>query len=228
MIGFQLTHRDRSRLVGVHPHLVQVITEAAAVSPERFVVLEGLRTMERQRELFAKRATRTLNSRHLTGHAVDIAPLLDEDGDGDVEISWHWEHYYPLADLIKRVAGHLGIPITWGGDWTFKDGPHWELPWQLYPIDAGENAQQVAEGVKVAQAAPGVTIHGLSENRSKTLQSAIDASSGGRAAEEARMAPLISDRAARKAIGEAMPPENPDAAFSRARNILAKPEKGSF
>lgn len=151
MIGFQLTPRDRTRLIGVHTHLIAVVEHTASVSPERFVVLEGLRTIERQRELFAKRATRTLNSRHLTGHAVDIAPLLDEDGDGDIEISWHWDHYYPLADLIKRVAGYLGIPINWGGDWTFKDGPHWELPWQLYPANVGENGQQVAEGVTVAE-----------------------------------------------------------------------------
>ncbi len=153
MIGFQLTSRDRTRLIGVHTHLIAVVEHAASVSPERFVVLEGMRTMERQRELFAKRATRTLNSRHLTGHAVDIAPLLDEDGDGDIEISWHWDHYYPLADLIKRVAGYLGTPIIWGGDWTFKDGPHWELPRQLYPANVGENGQQVAEGVTVAEAA---------------------------------------------------------------------------
>ena len=154
MIGFQLTPRDRDRLAGVHPHLISIVTHAASVSPERFVVLEGLRTSERQRELFAKRATRTLNSRHLTGHAVDIAPLLDEDGDGDVEISWHWEHFRPLADLIKRVAGDLGIPIIWGGDWvSLKDGPHWELPRQLYPANVGENGQQVAEGVTVAEAA---------------------------------------------------------------------------
>ena len=145
MIGFQLTPRDRTRLIGVHPHLVSVVTHAATVSPERFVVLEGMRTIERQRELFAKRATRTLNSRHLTGHAVDIAPLLDEDGDGDVEISWHWEHFHPLADLIKRVAGDLGIPIVWGGGWqSFPDGPHWELPRQLYPDKVADDGSSVS------------------------------------------------------------------------------------
>lgn len=179
MIGFQLTPRDRDRLAGVHPHLISIVTHVATVSPERFVVLEGLRTIERQRELFAKRATRTLNSRHLTGHAVDIAPLLDEDGDGDIEISWHWDHYYPLAELIKRMAGYLGIPIIWGGDWTnFKDGPHWELPRQLYQANVGENGQQVAEGVQVAEAAAPTgneiarAVAGVASVRSDAIQQA--------------------------------------------------------
>lgn len=123
-----LTQRDNQRLDGVHPDLVRVIRRAAAMSDLRFTVLEGRRTMERQRQLLAQRATRTLNSRHLTGHAVDIAPMIG------AKISWDWPLYHRLAPIVKRAAADLNVPIEWGGDWrTFKDGPHWQLPWAAYP-----------------------------------------------------------------------------------------------
>lgn len=128
-----LTNRDRTRLIGVHPELVAIIERADAVTYSikgylHFMVLEGVRTPQRQRWLLNQGATTTLKSRHLTGHAVDIAPLSDG------KPSWHWPHYDRLAPIIKAAAGELGIPIEWGGDWTsFRDGPHWQLPWQEYP-----------------------------------------------------------------------------------------------
>lgn len=134
-MGFSLSTRDLGRLVGVHPDLVRVVRMAAVMSPVRFVVLEGVRTVERQRELMKQGASRTMASRHITGHAVDLAPLLDTDGDGDVEVSWHWPHYTQLAIWVKRAAAHEQVPLAWGGDWsTFKDGPHWELPRLDYPV----------------------------------------------------------------------------------------------
>ena len=109
-------------------------SSAAANSSIQFRVLEGVRTMERQKQLLAQGATTTLKSRHLTGHAVDIAPFLDTDGDGDKEVSWHWPHYSALASVMKASAKAVSVPIEWGGDWrTFKDGPHWQLPWKQYP-----------------------------------------------------------------------------------------------
>lgn len=123
-----LTSRDLSRLNGVHPDLVRVIKRAATMSPIVFVVLEGMRTIQRQRELMAKGATTTLNSRHLTGHAVDIAPMVGN------EIRWDWPLYYELAKVVKAAAKLEKVTIEWGGDWTkFKDGPHWQLPHNLYP-----------------------------------------------------------------------------------------------
>lgn len=90
--------------------------------------------MERQKSLVASGASKTMRSRHLTGHAIDLAPVLDTDGDGTVEVSWHWPHYDRLAEIVKAAADELQIPVEWGGDWsTFKDGPHWQLPWGLYP-----------------------------------------------------------------------------------------------
>jgi peptidoglycan LD-endopeptidase CwlK len=125
---FKFSQRSRNNLVGVHPHLVAIMERAIAITEIDFVVIEGLRTIERQRELVAKGASRTMNSRHLTGHAVDIVPLLDG------EISWRWPLYRELAPFIKAAARDCRYPIQWGGDWkTFKDAPHWELSRKQYP-----------------------------------------------------------------------------------------------
>jgi len=107
---------------------VRVVKRAAALSSIDFTVLEGLRTLERQKQLKASGATRTMKSRHLDGHAVDIAPMLNG------EVRWDWPLYKQLAPIIKQAAQMENIPIEWGGDWkTFKDGPHWQLPWKSYP-----------------------------------------------------------------------------------------------
>lgn len=124
---YRLSQRSLDRMKGVHPDLVAVIKRAIEITPIDFTVLEGVRTEERQRRLVASGASRTMNSRHLTGHAVDIAPL--DDG----QVSWAWPLYYPLADAVKQAADELGVSVEWGGDWkSFKDGPHWQLPWSIY------------------------------------------------------------------------------------------------
>ncbi|WP_319413852.1 M15 family metallopeptidase [uncultured Cohaesibacter sp.] len=98
-----------------------------------FTVLEGVRTYARQKRLVAAGASKTMNSRHLVtgdgyGHAVDIAPYVHG------AVSWDWPLYYRLAPAVKRAAEELSVPIEWGGDWrSFKDGPHWQLPWKEYP-----------------------------------------------------------------------------------------------
>src|SRR5688572_29103835 len=86
----QLTARDLKRLEGIHPDLVRVVARAAETTDVPFMVVEGMRTRERQAELLRARKTTTPHSRHLTGHAVDLAPLADTDGDGDIEVSWRW------------------------------------------------------------------------------------------------------------------------------------------
>jgi len=127
------------RLDGVHPALVDVVKLAAELYPQDLMVLEGVRTREKQAELVKKKASKTMNSRHLVqkcgfGCAVDIAPVLDTDGDGDKEPSWHWPHYHDLAKYVKDAAATLEVKLQWGGDWKgFPDGPHWELPWAEFP-----------------------------------------------------------------------------------------------
>ena len=119
--------RSLGRLQGIHPDLRKVMDRAIATTDIDFTVLEGMRTMSRQRKLVASGASRTLRSRHLTGHAVDIAPLVDG------KVSWDWPIYHRLAPTIKKAAQDVGVKIEWGGDWRFKDGPHWQLPWKDYP-----------------------------------------------------------------------------------------------
>jgi len=129
-----LLPRDRARLAGVHPDLVRIVERARRSAP--FIVTEGVRTRERQAQLLAAGASRTMNSRHLTGHAVDLAYWLD-DGDGAVgqgEIRWDWPLYEQLGAAMKAAAKELGVPIVWGGDWaSFRDGPHFELDRRHYP-----------------------------------------------------------------------------------------------
>lgn len=125
MSTFKLSKRSLSKLDGVHPALVDVVKLAITLTDVDFVVLEGVRTMERQRELKASGASRTLDSRHLTGHAVDLAPWVGE-------VRWDWPLFYPMAHSMKRAAAELGVRIVWGGDWKFKDGPHFELDRNYY------------------------------------------------------------------------------------------------
>ena len=123
-----LGSRSLSRLEGLHPDLVRVVKRAAAMSDLDFTVLEGLRTLERQKELLKEGATTTMKSRHLDGHAVDLAPMIGGS------VAWDWPLYSRLSKIVKAAAAAEKVPLEWGGDWKkFKDGPHWQLPWKQYP-----------------------------------------------------------------------------------------------
>ena len=125
---YKLGPRSLMRLKGVHPDLVKVVQHAIEISDVDFTVLEGLRTIERQRELVKAGASQTLKSRHLTGHAVDLAAWVDD------QIDWSWPLYDKIAKAMKSAAADLKISLEWGGDWkTFKDGPHFQLPFKDYP-----------------------------------------------------------------------------------------------
>ncbi len=127
-MSFAFGKRSLDRLKGVHPDLVRVMKRAIGCSTLDFAVIEGVRTLEKQKEYLRIGATRTMNSRHLTGHAVDVAPYVDG------VIRWDWPLYHQLALVIDKAAADEKVPITWGGRWrSFKDGPHWELPWKAYP-----------------------------------------------------------------------------------------------
>lgn len=127
-MSYVLGERSKSRLEGVHPDLVKVVERAIEITEVDFAVIEGLRTLSRQKELLAKGATTTLNSRHLSGHAVDIAAWVDGT------IRWDWPLYHHLAKAMKDAAAELEVDIKWGGDWnSFPDGPHFQLDWKTYP-----------------------------------------------------------------------------------------------
>lgn len=125
---FKLSKRSLDNLQGVHPDLVKVVHRAIELTQVDFGVIEGLRTAERQRELKAKGASKTLNSRHITGHAVDVMAYIGSEG------RWDWPLYPKIARAFKQAASELGVKIIWGGDWrTLKDGPHFELDRSVYP-----------------------------------------------------------------------------------------------
>ena len=146
---------DNRKLIGVHDDLVSVVRRAWFNTGGGFVVGEGLRSPARQAELVKAGASQSMDSRHITGHAVD---LLCRVGD---EVRWDWQLYYMLADHMALAAKQLGVRIRWGGCWDkevyrwtqtaeeessgyvsrkkaagerpFMDGPHFELPKAVYP-----------------------------------------------------------------------------------------------
>jgi len=122
--------RSLKNMQGIHPDLRRVLDRALQDSPVDFIVIEGLRTLDRQKQLVASGASQTLNSRHLTGHAVDLLPI-GPDGKG----AFDWPLYNKLGPAVKVAAAAEGVIIDWGGDWKkFKDGPHFELDRFVYPV----------------------------------------------------------------------------------------------
>lgn len=153
---YRLGTRSRERLEGVHPHLVRVVEEAIRITPVDFTVLEGVRDVERQKDLVASGASQTMRSRHLTGHAVDLGAWVGG------QVSWDWPLYYRIAEAMRQASIEAGVPVEWGAAWgrdlrayisaeeasddytgerrsqgrrPFLDGPHYQLPWVQYPAN---------------------------------------------------------------------------------------------
>lgn len=147
---FTLSERSRINLKGVNSKLVDVVEQAIGITTVDFGVVEGVRTVERQQQLYAKGATQTMKSKHLTGDAVDLVAYMDG------RVSWELSLYDEIADAMKKAAKNLNVPVRWGGAWhipnicayddamecamceyidqcrmqgrrPFLDGPHFEL-----------------------------------------------------------------------------------------------------
>lgn len=154
---FRFSQRSLDRLEGVHPDLVELLKASIKTSMVDFGVTEGLRTVERQRELVDKKLSQTMNSKHLRqddgwGHAVDLVPYRGSS------VSWEWKYIFEMAQSIQETMRNMtmykGYPrIRWGGAWTllntdlspkqlqeryirscvqigkkpFLDGPHFEI-----------------------------------------------------------------------------------------------------
>lgn len=132
-MAFSLSAKSERALVGVHPELVRVVRRALELTKHDFAVVEGVRTLEKQKEYFRRGVSKTMNSRHLTGHAVDLYP---------VGRPTPWEKCHVVKDAMFAAAKELGVSIRWGGDWDmdgdhkdekFYDGPHFELLKSRYP-----------------------------------------------------------------------------------------------
>lgn len=129
MTKFRFSQRSENNLKGVNSDLVKVIRRALEIAPVDFIVIEGLRTQARQKELVAAGKSQTNNSRHLTGHAVDIIP---------VNTKWQIEEFKPLLKAVKQAADELGVKLRFGINWKndpslpietrFIDAPHVEIP----------------------------------------------------------------------------------------------------
>ncbi|MBK9576486.1 MAG: M15 family metallopeptidase [Fibrobacterota bacterium] len=155
MPKFSLGATSKKELEGVHADLVKVVLRAIELTAQDFSVHDGIRTLEEQKKLVAAGASKTMESRHITGHAVDLVPFING------KLRWEWEPIYVIADAVRMAARELQIPIRWGGAWdvdftnstdstehlvaaytqaciqqgkrAFTDGPHFELPKAKYP-----------------------------------------------------------------------------------------------
>ncbi|UCE90331.1 MAG: M15 family metallopeptidase [Pseudomonadota bacterium] len=154
-MAFKLGKRSLKELEGVHADLVAVVNRAIEITPQDFSVHDGIRTLEEQKKLVKSGASKTLRSRHISGHAVDLVPYING------KLRWEWEPIYQIAEAVRTAAQELEVPIRWGGAWdtlltstdeatedvisgyverrrsegkkAFIDGPHYELPRSEYP-----------------------------------------------------------------------------------------------
>jgi peptidoglycan L-alanyl-D-glutamate endopeptidase CwlK len=143
---FTLNSRSLKKLEGVNPILVELVHSASQICVQTFIVVDGLRTLAQQKELVRRGASKTLKSKHLTGHAVDLVPYIGS------KPRWEWPLIYPIALAMQQAARTKGVKIRWGGVWDreltklssnlevevlnyaqrhpgpdFLDGPHYEL-----------------------------------------------------------------------------------------------------
>jgi peptidoglycan L-alanyl-D-glutamate endopeptidase CwlK len=123
---YSFSKRSLLRLEGVHPDLIKIVSRAMSMQIMDFAITYGLRTEEEQKELYAQGRTRpgpivtwTLNSEHIKGRAIDIAPY---------PIDWGNElRFARLAGIMQSCAVIEGVEIEWGGTWKNKDMPHFQL-----------------------------------------------------------------------------------------------------
>lgn len=155
MPTYHLGASSQSKLTGVHPDLVRVVERAIQLTPQDFAVVDGVRSMAQQRQYVASGASHTLNSRHLTGHAVDLVAYVNN------QARWETPLLCKIAEAMRAAARELNVSLRWGGCWdesltasdtpteemvqayqkrraaaglhAFIDAPHFELPSNQYP-----------------------------------------------------------------------------------------------
>lgn len=117
---FKLSQRSLDKLIGVRPELVGVVKRAIEITTVDFGVVEGLRTKERQIELFEKGASQIREGgTHVEGKAVDLMAYLGDRG------SWELNLYDNIADAVKQAAIEKNVAIRWGAAWNVPDIRLW-------------------------------------------------------------------------------------------------------
>jgi peptidoglycan L-alanyl-D-glutamate endopeptidase CwlK len=155
MADFKFGPGSLNELKNVHQDLVAVVNRSLAYSVQDFAVHDGIRSLDQQKSLFAKGAAKTLDSRHITGHAVDLVPYING------KLRWEWPPIFLIAEAMRMAAKELDVKLRWGGAWDidftdseaapedlmidygarikkqgkhpFLDGPHFELKKAFYP-----------------------------------------------------------------------------------------------
>lgn len=131
-MGFKLSARSQSKLIGVRKPLVELVNRALEISEADFAVIEGLRSIEKQKENVRNGVSQTMKSKHLTGQAIDILPSSIKPG-----MKWELHHFYPVLDAFYRAGEEQGVMLRFGINWKndpslpietkFIDAPHIEL-----------------------------------------------------------------------------------------------------
>ena len=119
-MSYRLGRRSQKELIGVEPALAFLVTEAIKITTQDFTVLDGVRSMEEQRKLVARGVSKTYNSYHLNGLAVDLVAYVDGT------LSWDAKYYPAIAKAMKKVAKKHGIKVDWGFDLWGWDMAHFQ------------------------------------------------------------------------------------------------------
>ena len=128
---FCFSNRSLANLEGVHPDLVEVVKLAGQLADANgldFILTDGCRTVEEQREFVRTGKSKTMHSRHLGGFAIDFVGHVKGRATYDEPVM------KALSECFKEAGAQLGIPVEWGGDWkSFQDTPHIQLTKERYP-----------------------------------------------------------------------------------------------
>lgn len=155
MGDFKFGPSSMKELKDVHQDLVAVVKKTLIYSVQDFAVHDGIRSLDEQKQMLAKGASKTLDSRHITGHAVDLVPYING------KLRWEWPPIFLIAEAVRMAAKELNVPLRWGAAWDidftdsyeapedlmadystrikrqgkrpFLDGPHFELKRTHYP-----------------------------------------------------------------------------------------------
>jgi peptidoglycan LD-endopeptidase CwlK len=116
---FKLSQRSLDRMEGVDERLVAVAKTAIGHTETDFGVICGLRTIEEQRELYNKGASKTMKSKHIDGNALDLMAYVGS------RASWEIKLYFDIADAVKQAAIDVGVAVRWGAAWHINDIREW-------------------------------------------------------------------------------------------------------